>query len=493
MKQTFLCLLLSLSFSGLYAQPWMPKTDGPVKLADVIRAYNAHPIHLAGDEEGKNKTTNKYVREERDYQFDRWVWYWQQHLDADGYMVNPSKNWDEWQKYAANLKNGTASRTTTGTPANWVFQGPDSTQGGYWGIGRINTVAFHPTDPKIIYAGSGGGGLWKTTDSARTWHPLYGNFPTLGVSDIAINPINPNTIYVATGDADAWSNYSMGIIKSNDGGTTWDTTSLRWTPFTYNWIRSLAMDPNDTNKIFAATRGGLMLTTNGFGSTTTVLAGDFNQVLYHPTDTNIVYAAHYPTYPDSSSQVYRSTDGGATWAQVTHFTDVQRVNLAVCPSTPGNVKAIASNKKSGLQGIYNSTNSGASFSAVFINDTFCVNNLLSWDMGLPSTSCSGQGWYDLCIAIDPTDVNKVIIGGVNNYYSSDGGATWQIATTWYTAVTGVSTVHADKHCLKYNPLDHVLFEGCDGGVYRTPNPNRLLMGQYHQRYGHHPVLPQCGG
>ncbi len=485
MKKFLLGLLFTVPAAALHAQPWMPKTEGPVKFWDVVKNYKAHPTEIAGEEEERERESKeKGVKEGMNYHFDRWAWYWQQHLDDNGYMVSPVKTWEEWQKSLnAPAAKGSQSRTTAGTPSNWVFQGPDSTGGGYAGIGRINAIAFHPTDAKTIYAGSSGGGLWKTIDSGRTWNSCYDNYPTLGVSDIVVNPLNPNTVYVATGDADGWGNYSMGALKSTDGGATWNTTCLNWTPFVYNWIRSMAINPMDTNRILLATRGGLIISNNGMVSSYNAATGDFNQVLSHPTDTNIIYTTRYPLSPDSSSQILRSTNGGTTWTQITHFTDAQRINLAVCPANPNIVKAIVSNPKSGLEGIYTSTNSGASFSQTYYNDTFCTHNLLGWDMGMPSTSCGGQGWYDLCIAMDPTDPNKVTVGGVNNYYSADGGTTWAIANTWYLAISGIDAVHADKHVLKYNPLDHVLYEGTDGGIYSTTAPVGARWNNIHNGIG----------
>ncbi len=447
-------------------------SNGPVKLDDVVRNYKKNPIHLAQDEDEKgNLGFGKENREDHDYQFDRWEWYWRRHLDVNGYLVNPLKTWQEWEKaMKAQGEAGAGARTTAGSTSNWVFQGPDSTPGGYSGIGRINVMTFHPSSPNVIYAGAAGGGLWKSIDTGHSWVALYGNYPTLGVSDIVINPLNPNTIYVATGDADGWSNYSLGILKSTDGGTTWHNTSVAWTPSYYDWARSIVINPLDTNKLMLASRAGITVTNDGFVTAHRDTSGDFKQLLYNTYDTNIVYASKYPVYPDSSAQILRSTDGGRTWVQVTSFTDAQRINLAVCPSSPDVVKAIVSNMQSGLEGIYNSTDSGASFTAIYTNDTSCTHNLLSWDMGMPSTSCGGQGWYDLCIAMNPTDPNKVVIGGVNTYCSTDGGYSWQLATAWYGISTGAATVHADKHCLKYNPLDLQLYEGCDGGLYRTSDP-----------------------
>ncbi|MBC7555055.1 MAG: hypothetical protein H7257_13890 [Taibaiella sp.] len=469
-----LLLLLLLPAIPAQAQPWMPhETNKPVKFKDVITNYKALPQGAGRqeDEDDKRLNDDKEKKEGKDYLFQRWAWYWQQHLDTAGYMVPPAKTMQEWNNATNSGSNkAPASRTTAAGPANWVFQGPTTTPGGYWGLGRVNVVATHPTNPAILFAGSAGGGLWKSTDSGTNWAPLYGNLPTLGVSDIVINPLNPNTIYVCTGDADGYGNFSMGVIKSTNGGATWASIGGTWLPTYYIWNRSLVMNPADTNTLILAANTGINITHDGGLTWPVASTGDFKQVIYHPADTNIVYASRYPSGGDSSSQIMRSVNGGATWATVTAFTDAQRINLAVCPSSPNIVKAIASNNSSGLKGIYGSSNRGASFTPLFENDTDCTGNMLGYEMGLPTTQCNGQGWYDLCIAISPVDSSKVIIGGVNNYYSTDGGTNWQIVTTWYSFITGVYTVHADKHHLIYNPLDGVLYQGCDGGVYKTRDP-----------------------
>lgn len=470
MKKVLIALLFTISFNSLNAQPWMAGFgNGPVKLQDVIDKYKKTPAYKEEKEEEarEKREGGKVEKEGMNYLFERWVWYQKQHLDEKGYIVSPMKTYTEWTKYQEKLNKNIAARTTA-SPANWVFQGPDSTPGGYSGIGRINAIAFHPTNANIILAGSAGGGTWKTTDAGHTWAPLYGNLPTLGVSDIVINPANPNTIYVATGDADAGDNYSMGIVKSTDGGITWNTTGMLWTPTAYRSARSLVMNPQDTSMLILATDAGMYITRNGGTTWTSVNSGDFRQVLFHPTDTTIIYAA---TNDWSACQVKRSTNGGLTWTTVSSFSGAGRIRMAVTPASPNLVLALACEaSSSGLLGVYGSTNSGASFTPLFEDDGACSKNMLGYDLGLPTTSCGGQGWYDLCIAIDPVDANKVTIGGVNNYYSGDGGITWQLVTQWYGGIPGVATVHADKHFLGYNPIDGILYQGCDGGIYNTLNP-----------------------
>jgi photosystem II stability/assembly factor-like uncharacterized protein len=332
-------------------------------------------------------------------------------------------------------------------------------------------VAFDPADSNTFYIGSPAGSTWKTTDGGNTWASLYDFLPTLGVADIKINPLDRNTIFVATGDGDGSDTYSSGVIVSHDGGATWSTTGVNWAPTAYETAHSILINPQDTATIILGASSGIFISHNSGASFVNVFAGNFGQVIYNPADTNIIYGS---MYTDTSSQIMRSADGGNTWVSVTHFTDVQRVNLAVCPANPAIVKALASSNtsrnSSGLEGVYSSSDSGQTYTALFTDDTSCTHDILDWDLGLPTANCGGQGWYDLCIAIDPANPLQVSIGGVNSYYSQDGGTTWQLETQWWGGDSGVVVVHADKHCLAYHPLTGALFMTCDGGVYKNYGP-----------------------
>jgi photosystem II stability/assembly factor-like uncharacterized protein len=136
------------------------------------------------------------------------------------------------------------------------------------------------------------------------------------------------------------------------------------------------------------------------------------------------------------------------------------------------VKAAAANSSDfGLNGIYSSTDSGHTFTKVYDAATDCSKNLISGNLPLSSTSCGDQGWYDLAFGIDPTDPNKVLVGGVNTYYSGDGGSSWDLAAQWFNYTSSVATVHADKHFYAYNPINPTtLYECSDGGIHCTTNP-----------------------
>jgi photosystem II stability/assembly factor-like uncharacterized protein len=465
MKKFFLFALALLGGNLLVAQPWMPANlNGPLKYADVLDRYRHSPYFVGEDDaEGPH---SKDEKESRNHLFEVWNYYWSHHLDQNGYMVPPVKTLTEWQNYMAAQSNNHNARTTI-IPANWVFQGPDTCTHGYSGLGRINTVAFDPIDSNTFYIGSAAGSTWKTTNGGHSWTSCYDNLPTLGVADIKINPLNHNTVYVATGDGDAGDAYSSGVIVSHNGGLTWSTTGLNWLPTVYNSARSLLINPVDTTKLMLASNAGIFKTYNSGLTWINVYNGNFKQILYKPGDTNTVYGT---MYTDTSAQIMLSTDGGNNWNPVTSFTDAQRINIAVCPAMPNLVQAVASDNSSGLKGIYTSVDNGATYTATYTDDTSCTREILGYDLGLPTSHCGGQGWYDLCIAINPTNPADLIVGGVNTYYSSDTGATWQIANQWYGGLSGVATVHADKHCLAYHPLTGATFETCDGGVYKNYGP-----------------------
>ncbi len=232
-------------------------------------------------------------------------------------------------------------------------------------------------------------------------------------------------------------------------------------------MRTLLLNPLDTNKLILGTSNGMYKSDNSGATWTRVSGLNFRQVLYCPTDTGVLYGTREGS---GSAQIIRSVNGGLSWTTVTSFTDARRINLAVTPAADYVVRAIAANGMNGLLGVYNSFDYGATFTDAYIGDASCSNNLLSYDVALPTVGCNGQGSYDLCIANDPVSPDKLIMGGINNYYSIDGGYNWAIANKWYSGGPDLEEVHADKHFLAYNPLNHAIYLGCDGGLYKNYDP-----------------------
>ena len=371
---------------------------------------------------------------------------------------------------------------------NWSSLGPDDSGGGYSGSGRLNCIAFHPTDNNTYWVGSPGGGLWRTTNNGSTWTVLTDDNDVLGVSDIAIssNYATDNTIYIATGDKDGgsmWSlgggtsndNNSIGVLKSIDGGVTWNTTGLTFITSQKVTISRLLLDPSDNNTLYVSSNIGIYKTTDA-GVNWPRLANSPNDGSYYypiidmefnPGNSSIINAS--TKRYNNTNYIYRTTDAGSNWTEEASFSSTYRIDLAVSPNNNAYVYAIVANSSGGLHSIQRSSNHGDSYGSRYTGSS--TKNLLGYYSDA-SGGTTGQGGYDLSIDVSPSDAENVIVGGVNAHRSSDGGSTWSCSSCWTSHPTynkgSHPVVHADKHMLKYRSNGD-LFECNDGGVYISTN------------------------
>ena len=459
MKKIFtLFTFISFLANSLFAQVWMKNVNqGNQNFFEIQKAFNDYwkgkPI-----EKGKGYK-----------QFKRWEWYWEQRVGKDGQLPASDVNWKEWVKYSVSQKNSNPIQTMSG---NWTFKGPNTSAGGYNGLGRINCIGFHPTIANTFWVGTPAGGLWKTTDGGNTWTTNTDNFPVLGISDIAIDYSNPNTMYIATGDGDAaislsngeGDTKSIGVLKSTDGGATWNTTGLNWNVTSAKLIRRLVMSPVYPQELIAATSDGIWRTLDGGTNWSQVQSGYFMDAEYKPNNSDTIYASTYDP-SGGNAEIYRSTDYGTSWTSVATLSGVSRINLAVTPNSPDLVDALcATSSDAGLEGLWYSANSGASFTQYLTGS--CSNNMLNSDY--TGSGCGGQGTYDLAYAINPADANEIWLGGVNTWRTTDGGSTWNLNNVWSASqTTSVPEIHADKHFIAFHPLTNDVYECNDGGIYVT--------------------------
>ena len=408
-------------------------------------------------------------------QFKRWEWYWENRVDPQTGAFPDTTQDAVFDPSARCITYG-----ITASGGNWTSLGPSSTTGGYEGLGRINCVAFHPSDNNTWWVGSPSGGLWVTTDNGSTWNPLTDNNSVLGVSDIAISPdyATSHTIYIGTGDRDGGSlhtlgggqhndNNGIGVLKSTDGGSTWSATGLTFHAFEYVTVNRVLINPERYNTVFAATSYGIYVSYDGGDTWSNAYWENFTDMEYKPGDTSVLYAATESYW--GQPVIEKSTDGGSTWSAVKTFTsNERRIELAVTANDPAYVYAVVCKNDNSLEGVYKSTDSGASFTKVY-DGTAANHNLLGWKTD--GSDAGGQGSYDLSLAVSPSDKNKVFLGGVNIHKSTDGGATWTAVTCWTSSATynknGAPVVHADHHTLHFRSSDGMLFNGNDGGIYTT--------------------------
>ncbi|MFO7615976.1 MAG: hypothetical protein R6V75_01850, partial [Bacteroidales bacterium] len=478
-----LFMMLTCWFAPLAAQqpafPWVTlQAEGETSYVEVMKAYDrwiADPANL----ETKGWKA-----------FGRWIEFNRSRLNPDGSLPAPELFLNELPRIMA--AKASAERMKSGQ--GWSPVGPDQRppaagSSPIHGMGRINCIEFHPTNPNIYWVGVAQGGVWKTVDGGETYTPLTDDLPILRISDIAVNHRNPDQMAISVGDYAYMgvalntdgrkrnTHYGIGVYLTQDGGLTWTPSGLTYdqTGLDATLIRGVRFHPEQDGVMVAAGFSGIWKTTdNGltWSQIRSDLIWDYEQ---SPTDGTVLYASQgfVDRLGVGSVGLLKSIDFGDTWAALpTGMPDdgsITRVEIGLTPETPDYVYLIAVNPAGGFYGLYRTTDGGTSWTA---RNTLAANgvNLMDWYQG---NGNSGQGYYDLAIQVDPKDKEKVYVGGVNMWGSEDGGLTWSPLTYW--VMTNGFTLHADHHQFKYNPADQKFYACHDGGVART---DQLVLGNW---------------
>lgn len=397
--------------------------------------------------------------------FKRWEYINESRVLADGKLQAPGYVLDEYTRYTANYNPG---RSASG---NWTLVGPE----GYpvngttqpTGMGRVNAVAFHPTDADIIYVGAPSGGIWKTTDGGSTWINLSADLPSLGVSSILIDPVDPDIIFIGTGDRDAADAPGIGVYKSTDGGASWLASNTGMGDKT---VGMMVMHPSNPDIILASTSGGVYKTTNGGISWTAKLApGNFKDIKFKPGDPSVVYAIY--TSSTYGAKLYRSSNTGEGWSHITSgipdggtAAAGARMVIGVSAANPACVYLVQITQSNrNFRALLRSTDSGLNFSIQSTSPNI-------FDYACDGSGTASQATYDLCVTVDPNDADIVYVGSINNWKSTDGGVTWNIVSHWIGSTYGTTcaaSLHADQHVYEWSPLTGNLYVGHDGGLHTT--------------------------
>jgi len=410
--------------------------DKNANFYDVQEAFNTY---WAGKTPGKSSGWK---------QFKRWEYMMQFKIDEAGYRLPTDQFYKSVKQFEAQKGvNSSASWTNIGPidlPENTGTGQPN-------GMGRINAIAFHPTNEDIIFIGAPQGGLWKSEDGGLSWQVLTDNQPSLGVSSIIINHANPDIILIGSGDRDAGDSEGMGVFKSTDGGLNWQQSNEG---MGNRIVGRMIQDPNDNNTILAATSGGIYKSTDLAETWDLTLSGNFKDILFKADDSDIVFTI-------SGSNFYKSIDNGDNFTNYSSgLPNGSRGAIATSIANPEIVYVLLSS--SSVFGSLNiSTDAGESWSTMSTSPNI-------FDYSCDGSGNNGQGWYDMDIAVDPNNAGFVFVGGVNTWISDNYGSSWTIKSHWYGAC-GVDAVHADMHVYEINPLNNRLYNGNDGGLYYTDN------------------------
>jgi photosystem II stability/assembly factor-like uncharacterized protein len=294
--------------------------------------------------------------------------------------------------------------------------------------GRSNAVTGVPGEPSTFYFGSVGGGVWKSGNSGRTWTPIFDSQPVPSIGAIAVAPSNRKVLYVGTGESDMRSQISFGngMYKSIDAGKAWTHIGLDNT----RQIGRILVDPRNPDIVFVAALGhayganserGVYRSTDGGAVWQKVLykSEDIGAIdlAFDPQNSRTIYAALWNTrrppwsiYPPSygpGSGIFKSTDGGDTWQQLTVGLPTERVGrigIALAPTNSNLIYAIIDAK---VGGIYRSDDAG-----------------VSWRKMSDEKRIWGRGWYFCNVVVDPKDPETVYVSNTSLYRSTDGGKNW---------------------------------------------------------------------
>jgi photosystem II stability/assembly factor-like uncharacterized protein len=396
--------------------------------------------------------------------FKRFQWFYRQRAMPEDMIPEGALEMARESEMARELRRSSVDKLLD---LSWSSIGPAgviSTYPSQWGVvsGRVRGLAVHPTDPNTAYIGPAAGGIWKTTDGGTTWQDVGANLASLTFGAIAVDPVNPNNVYAGAGESIYYFNtttYSgKGLYRSTDAGATWTQITSGFGSTTH--FSAMKVSPTTPTTIYAALGSGfwhasspgnegLWRSTNS--GTTWARTGNYADafdVLPHPTTIDRVYAATGGT----NAGFYRSTDNGATWTKITTGlpSGILRMQLALSPSISSTIYALTYTEPggSGTVAVYKSTDDGSTWAAT------------------GATYSSGQGWYDLLIAVNPTNVNEVYIGTDELRRSTDGGATFSyVGGSYWT-----QAMHVDFHIMAFAPSNaSYRYIGCDGGIYRSIN------------------------
>jgi len=376
--------------------------------------------------------------------FKRWENHWKDYLLENGTIATPEVLWKSW-----NQKQNLAKSDIS----NWESIGPYTTNVKS-GQGRVNTFAIDPNNSNTFYVGAPAGGIWKSTDAGINWTPLSDNLPQIGVSGIAIDPNDSSIIYISTGDDDARDTYSVGVMKSIDGGATWNSTGLDLGS-TYATSNEIYLHPTNSNIIWIASNQGFYKSIDAGNNWNKIIAGNIKDFKLKPGDPNIIYAV-------SKSKLYKSTDSGDSFDVITSGlpesdpTDSEdkpsRFAVEVTPANPEIVYVLSAKQDQSFQGLYKSGNSGDSFTQTSEKDDIFGG--------------SSQAWYDMALTVSPVNENIVFVGVLDIWRSDDGGNNFVKKNNWWDTNHAAYT-HADIHFLRY--FDGKLYAGTDGGIYESPD------------------------
>jgi photosystem II stability/assembly factor-like uncharacterized protein len=349
-----------------------------------------------------------------------------------------------WRETSTDLLNAERVRAAAELPAvaganQWKPVGPSNIGG------RMTCAVCDPRDPRRIWAGAAGGGVWQSADGGQTWTTVWHSEPSLNIGSLAVDPGNPDVLYCGTGEANlsADSHPGVGVFRSLDAGRTWQLLASSKSTGVPRRIGAIAVDPFDSRHLLV---GGVAHRDGEPTGVFTSIDGGVSwarvpiinsphrchDIRFHPVRGRV-----YATISAQGTRtgIWRSDDGGASWRHLTNGLPspdlLGRTSIAIAPSDPDVLYALMASGDDELVGPFRSEDSGDTWKSV----------------GGAHFAKERQMNYNNTIVVHPTDADQVLCGGVDVHRTTDGGKTWTQVTKWDTPRGKPDYAHADHHLL----------------------------------------------
>lgn len=407
---------------------------------------------------------------------------------------------------------------------DWEWLGPDNV------AGRMRTLAFDPRDPGRLVAGGVSGGIWGSDDGGESWQLLSDDAANTNIGALVIDPVEPDTIYAGTGELyrNTERPYSamwgQGILRSRDGGASFQQL-LATANDDFRYVSDLVVSHHDHRRLYAATNSGVWRSDDRGNRWQRLLrpADDADRATYEgctdllllPDDGHDVLLASCASrstgdrywLPNSvlppacagpcPAAVFRNPDaaGSGAWTTVLSEPGMGRTQMDFARSAPNVLYAASASivpgfdrtgdgqgdYDNGLHAVFRSNDGGLTWHATLRNDDpdALSTYLFSYADGFQAPECGfgerfvyGAGWYNMAIAVDPTNAERLWVAGMEHYRSDDGGQSFGKASYWWYDGFDPRGVHADQHLLRFHPQydgigNRQLYSANDGGLAVT--------------------------
>ena len=336
------------------------------------------------------------------------------------------------------------------------------------GAAHLYSIEQSKSNPNVLYAGSATAGAWRSSDKGNNWNLITSSISLSSVYSIEIDFVNDNIIYISGNGS---------IYKSIDAGINWNITGSNNFTSISHFIKDIKLHPQNNQILFIASDQGFYKSTDAGNTFIEIMSGDFQEIEFHPNSADTMY---FIKQVGNKTEFYRSDNGGNSlilftngWPDPTTQDEQKRTEIAVSMADPNKIVALATglaNGGSGLYGIYISYDKGENWTfrccgpqAGGVPSSSNIN-MMGWQpTGLDD---GGQYYYDLALAVNPTDANIIHVGGVNHWISFDDGVSFSCPAKW-SEPHKKGYVHADIHDINYFGND--LWFACDGGIFYSEN------------------------